>query len=742
MLRKNVDAAVVQHVEGAIRQLDSLSILPSVGAGLFTCLLESKGSTAGLAEIIESDPALSATVFSIMHQHKTSFADENFSIYQAIGKLSPYVIRNAFFSVEVSEASQQDSIISPSQKELTLHAIAVACCAEDIANIISPQMDPRLAYSAGLLHDVGKLALSQSMPKSFGRIAEEAKSQNASSCTIEQKHLGMDHSVLGKRLAQKWHLPMQITLAIWLHHSDTCSISRSVPEARIAQITQLADLLARQCSIGCSGSYDEPSGLAERVARSLGISDRQLQQIRNNLGAIVSQKSTLLGLDLPDPVAAYNNAVQAAAARFALDSSKLARENHRLQAVYSHFTFVADFLSSINSTAEAIETARAFATQWQTFYQTGAVCIYLAGQSRSKVIEAVVADNADESRIVYLKAPEDQPAIPQQIARDFAILNADERIDWLLEQLDVDFEVNQTKLVPLISDGKAIGAIVFEFRYPAEAKGLEENFRVITHLAAQILEITIARQNQQQLAEEFVPLITGAEAISRQTVPDIMLVSLAEMAAGAAHELNNPLSVISGRTQLLSESETKAEKKQVLKQINENTRKISQIIDNLLSFAEPPQPKPTQTSIKQIIDEAIKLTGLKKNIKQLDIQIDLAGCGRNVFVDSAQVVSAIANIFANSLESYTGGAGPVKVQAADDELTDSVKLRISDLGCGMDSETLRKATYPFFSAKPAGRKRGMGLAHASRLIKLNAGFLDIESRLAGGTTVTIALPCK
>jgi signal transduction histidine kinase len=59
----------------------------------------------------------------------------------------------------------------------------------------------------------------------------------------------------------------------------------------------------------------------------------------------------------------------------------------------------------------------------------------------------------------------------------------------------------------------------------------------------------------------------------------------------------------------------------------------------------------------------------------------------------------------------------------------------------MDAETLKKAPHPFFSAKPAGRKKGMGLAHADRLIKLNQGSLNIESRLAGGTTVTIALPC-
>lgn len=69
-----------------------------------------------------------------------------------------------------------------------------------------------------------------------------------------------------------------------------------------------------------------------------------------------------------------------------------------------------------------------------------------------------------------------------------------------------------------------------------------------------------------------------------------------------------------------------------------------------------------------------------------------------------------------------------------------VKIVIADHGCGMDAETLRKATHPFFSAKPAGRKRGMGLAYAARFIQLNKGTLTLASQPAKGTTATICLP--
>jgi len=101
----------------------------------------------------------------------------------------------------------------------------------------------------------------------------------------------------------------------------------------------------------------------------------------------------------------------------------------------------------------------------------------------------------------------------------------------------------------------------------------------------------------------------------------------------------------------------------------------------------------------------------------------------------------MANVICNSLESYTGEIGPITI-TADAEGDERVRLKISDQGCGMDAETVRKATQPFFSARPAGRKRGMGLAYATRLIQLNKGTLQITSQPNSGTTVTISLPCK
>ncbi|OHB60164.1 MAG: hypothetical protein A2167_08260 [Planctomycetes bacterium RBG_13_46_10] len=405
--------------------------------------------------------------------------------------------------------------------------------------------------------------------------------------------------------------------------------------------------------------------------------------------------------------------------------------------------FTTDFLLSFNPAAAAIDIAENFAVRWQKFYQTGTVCLYLAVPTDARFVEAAIVESLGQCKTVFLNVPDDMKAIPDIIKQNFTILNAFEYVDWLFEQLDIDFDKQQTKLVPLLSAGKAVGAIIFELHWPIDSNLMEENFRIVTSIAGSVLDSALNRQKQENLAECFAPLIKKSEIrnskfkISADSRPD----AIAEMAAGIAHELNNPLSVVSGRAQLLAEAETNAKKKQSLKQIQENAREASAIIEDLIGFANPPQPRPTQTNLKQIIEEAIQLVSQKANMEKISVQVKVAENVQNVLVDSAQIASAIANIISNSLESYTDEAGPIII-TADAEGKEQVKLQISDTGCGMDAETLRKSIQPFFSVKPAGRKRGMGLAYAARFIQLNNGTLNITSRPGNGTTVTITLPTE
>lgn len=735
---KEADTAIAQQVELTIGRLDSLSTLPCVIAQFFSKLQRGQFSPSALADIIESDPSFMAKILSLIgEQRGESGTGGRFSLRQGLGRLAAGLVRDAIFSVKVFSSQGEGGDF---RKQLVLHSLAVACCAKDIADITLPQVDSQLAYCAGLLHDVGKFALEEAMPKSFVRIVEEAKSQNAGVSAIEQKYLGTDHSILGKRLAQKWRFPKEVALAVWLHHSDTVTIYRNMPEARMAAIVQLADSVARKSGIGQSGSYDSPKETGP-IADVLGVDIEQLQQILQGLAEQVEQKSKVLGLDFPDPLARCIDTVHGTAARLAGDNIKLTDENRRLQTASSHLDFVTEFLLGVNSSARAVSIAEKFATRWQEFYQTGRVCLYLAPGADSRTLEAVVVENLSQSETVILNAPADTPAIPEAIANKFALLDAHDYVDWLFEQLDAEFESSRTKLAPLLSNGRAVGAIVFELHWPGDLELFEEKLRIATSTAGAVLDMAAAWQRQERFAEGFARFISKPAGIRSGIVTESLLGALAEMAAGAAHELNNPLSVISGRAQLLAEAETDKEKKRIIDQIKRNAGQISQIIDDLMNFAEPPKPRPTRTDIRQIIDESVQLTSQKTKAEHINTQIEIADGAVSVFVDSAQVVSAVANIITNAVEAYTAEQGLIEITAEPTESGDFVKLTIKDSGCGMDAKALQKAAHPFFSAKEAGRKRGMGLAHAFRFIQLNGGSMEIASEPGRGTAVTIFLPC-
>jgi putative nucleotidyltransferase with HDIG domain len=753
MSNKAGDPTVAHLVELAISRLESLATLPCVAAAAIHQLFHSQQSPSQLADIIESDPAIAAKVLSLIAQQGVNLDEENFPIRATIERLPVSAVREAILSVKTYPPFGQDVDKTVLRKQFLQHCIAVGCCAKDISELFYPEINPQLAYYAGLLHDIGALAVDQAMPRSFSSIVEQAKSEKATLRSIEHKHLGTDHTIIGKRLAQKWQMPEQITLAIWLHHSDTATISQSMPEAKIAQVVRLADAIARHYNIGQSGNYDTPDS-PEEIAKSLSTNTVQLKQIAQNAAEQVEHKAGLLGLELPDGSSKYGETMQTAAAQLAREATKLSCEIRELQTTSSSFEFITEFLSSIAASDTAISIAENLAAIWQRFYQTGPVCVYLTVAGEPQILKAVVIESPSQRKSVPLTAPSELPVAMCPTAKGFAVLDAEQCADWLFEQIDVKFEPSRTKLIPLSCGGKTIGAIVFELRQPAETKQLQESLKSAALTVGIILAIAHAKEQQQHFAEQFVQLVTtarasrpqlqppvGAEA-EPQPKPDISLEALAEMAAGAAHELNNPLSVISGIAQLLAETETDPKKRQLLKQVQENTTEISQIIDELMSFAAPPAPRPKQTNIRQILDEAIELTKQKHNLERLDVQIETNKAVENVFADSAQMASAIANILCNSLESYPEQVGAIRITTNGDQSGDFVRVRIIDFGCGMDRETLQKAVMPFFSAKPAGRRRGMGLARAARLIQLNNGSVNITSQPGVGTTVTISLPRK
>ena len=754
MTDRPADKQIAQEIEFAVCRLDELAVFPSVAEHLINSINKFQLSPSVLAELIETEPALTTMLFSLAHQRDIRLKNGNFDIHQTLEQLPLRLIRDKLLTSKIYKVDEQRLNL---RRQLLRHCVAVGCCAESIAKILEPKQDSKPFYYAGLLHDIGKLALDEVMPRSFDRIFEQAQKVQCAIRDTEKKYLGTDHTILGKHLAERWGLPQQLIGAVWLHHSNMAGIE-DMPEAKIAACVQAADIICRQAGIGTSGSFDSPS-LSTELLNLLGINNTQIQQIRQELAEQVEKKCKSSGLDEQVTIKNFQNTIQTGVAQLAEENEKLSDDNYRLQIDSFNLKFLNEFLSGIKPDADTITIAHTFAICWQQFYQTGLICLYLIPPEQVKRLESVIVQSRSQVKTTLLKAPPSTLLIPKSIAGGFEVIDAYEGFDWLFEQLDLEFDLSRTIAMPIVSQDKVLAVMVFELRHPAKKDQLQDRFKTLINLVGKIFALSCEKQIQQLYAERFSQLISSMVSLPNpQPVTKIIteqqvstgevseslqagsLDALAEMAAGAAHELNNPLLVISGRAQLLAENEKDDSKKKILEQIQKNAGQISKIVDELLSFAKPQRPEPKKTNIKQLLDQAVQLAAQKANADAENVSIEINKNRGYVYVDSSQIVNSLANIICNSFESYITKSGPISITAGPDGTGRAVAVTISDLGCGMDSATVQKATFPFFSAKPAGRKRGLGLAVASRLIKLNNGQISIESIPLEGTKITVTLP--
>jgi len=236
-----------------------------------------------------------------------------------------------------------------------------------------------------------------------------------------------------------------------------------------------------------------------------------------------------------------------------------------------------------------------YAVAWQNFYHTGPVCVYLVDQAETNVIEGAIVEEQGKARTVVLEVPADAELIPQQMQEKFAVSDAGDNVDWLLEQVDVRFDLSRTRIAPLQANSRTVGIIIFELRHPAGGD-ISEQIGPAIKFGGAILDMLETISSQQRYAERFAAALGSGMQNTEHPTSNIEHPSfnielptkevkqtataevLAEMAAGAAHELNNPLSVISGRAQLLAKSENDPDRKRILEQIQQNAGELSRLL--------------------------------------------------------------------------------------------------------------------------------------------------------------------
>ena len=235
------------------------------------------------------------------------------------------------------------------------------------------------------------------------------------------------------------------------------------------------------------------------------------------------------------------------------------------------------------------------------------------------------------------------------------------------------------------------------------------------------------------------------------------LESLAEFAAGAGHEINNPLAVISGRVQLLLQQETDPERRRQLAVINTQAMRVYEMIADLMLFARPPAPALAEVMVDQLVAQIIDELQVKADLQGTELRV--AGrCDKTITADGTQLLIALRAVCDNALQAV-GSQGRIEISAAPVDFVmpslagprysppsvgwpggAGVRITIADNGPGLSAEVRRHLFDPYFSGRGAGRGLGLGLAKCWRIVRNHGGSVEVASTPGAGATFIITLP--
>ncbi len=728
-----------EQLDLLVRQLDCIGPLPELVNRLLALGRGGSVDPPRLIEAVGPDSAATERVISAAGSESGRAVD---GLADAVSILGAETVRSAVIAMKVIEAFGPDGA-GIDRREFWTHSLAVAATAEQIARRLDEGADPAAAFLAGLLHDVGKMALATCLPKSYARVLEALAADGSSIAEFERDIIGIDHAVVGRRLAQRWSLPESVQQAIWLHHQPLETVPQTLAGADLVAVTQLADTLVRERGIGFSGNAAFPR-TSRDLADELALTGEDLQAVADELAGRLSRLVTLVGLDRPAPAAPAGEADQTELAqRNAELEQRVAGLERRLAALAELADLARRITSSIPLPRMCLEMARTTAAAAGIAVEADrpACAFALPSAGAQAILAADTGEPAGKFRFASCRLPDSAPVRSPCPAGPLlqAVLHP---ADAWGDLLDLDTYT----CLPLIAGDRWIGGILLPVAYGQA--GLDEELTdMVTAVLGFILAATMAQAQANRLTEQLALASRHISESKDALAQAETLTAIGEMAAGAAHEMNTPLAVIAGRAQLMAESAKTQREKDMVELITRKADEISNITTDLMEFARPGPPKPQVTDVAALLAEArdsyLDEHDQKTPPPRVDIHVE-PECPK-LWADPRQIRKVLEELVLNAVTA-SGGSVHVRMDAArqfrrpGETGPAKALLRVVDDGPGMDESVVSAAFTPFFSHRPAGRGRGMGLARARRYVQANGGRIWIESRKGKGTTVCIELP--
>src|SRR5215212_1020074 len=255
-------------------------------------------------------------------------------------------------------------------------------------------------------------------------------------------------------------------------------------------------------------------------------------------------------------------------------------------------------------------------------------------------------------------------------------------------------------------------------------------------------EVGLLAASFNEMSRKMAEDIERLRALNEHLVRAEKLAAAGALAAGVAHEVNNPLASISSLIQIIQSRpltpDKEAETREMLRLISTQIERISRVLRDMLDFARQRPPARARLDLARVVESSLRLAAFDKGFKRLRVRIDFDERTPKVSADPDQLQQVFLNLLLNARDAMPDG-GDLRVRLSFDEAANEVFVEVADDGHGIPAEVLPRVFDPFFTTKRAGA--GLGLAVCYGIVTAHGGRVAVESGEGQtGTLVRVTLP--
>ena len=733
------------QIKGLLKRIEEIPSLPGVALQALEMIMREEVDTDRLARVIESDPALTLKILKLVNSVANDLVRKVQSIKQAIALLGMTTVRCSILGVFIRDLMPQSTEETKNHfDDIWAHSLGCAVAAQLIAEKTYPELKYE-AFIVAMLHDIGKIFIAEHLPEKYARIQKHMEEHRTSSIVAEQEILGTDHTQIGKWIAEKWKLPGRLARGIWLHHNPVQSLPFLEIEHELIYIIILANRLAHE---HFSDDHHTGENELDRLLELIAMDTSDLEEVRSRLSLQYAERANLFALD-DDLNRIYYQSLSKANRRLSSLALELDRQNKTLSHVNCISRMNNELALKITASATVQDVFQGVADIYMKYHLFHVGVIYLIDLDQ-RLLEGIIWSQDKTLRLISFLSKDGTPVWDHQSRR---IPNG---LKTIIETYNDRISGNGGPgsefgficykppfcLVPVYSGRNLHGEICLAMSN-AEADLSEEQKLGLLHsanLTASGIRKIQLMETLEKRSEDLNLALWKNQQINLKLLQTQRLAAVGQLAAGAAHEINNPLAIINARAQLLQRKEADEKKQRELRQITEQIERISGILTDLMTFARPAPPKLTLVDVKSLLDRVIELVSTGMDKLNISIHREYAADLPAIKADQNQLEQVFLNLIINAQHAMEEKGGRLEVVARLCPDRQTLHIAITDQGKGIPKEHLPRIFDPFFTTKEEGKGTGLGLSTSKVIVDNHYGQIDFQSSVGKGTTVHLKLP--